>query len=189
MIESDKDEFKQVLVGLGELHDKKISRELASLYWSALSDLTIEQLKQAASLHLNDKSNDGKFWPKPSTLRAYIEGSEADKKDDIENRANVAWLEITAKIRTLGAYGTLDMEDKQALMAVRSMGTWQDLCHTPYEQLDWKRKAFIENYKSLESTDCEHLQALPGIHELQNQRAGASGIGDLLENIKMKRLS
>lgn len=185
MNNQDKKEFHKVMLGMCEVHGKNLSEPLLDIYFSALSDLTIEQFKQAASLHLNDKSDDGKFWPKPSTLRSYIEGTAAQVDDDIDNRANLAWLEITTKLRTIGAYGTLEMEDKQAMMAVRSMGTWQSLCHTPLANLDFKRNQFIANYKSLEKTDCSNLQALPGIHELENQRkiGGNSSLNIMVDKL------
>jgi len=170
MIDSDKQKFREVMIGVGELYGKEVTMSLLRVYFSCLEAVSFEDVKKALSSHTLDPSH-GSFMPKPADIVRQIEKLSASVGD----RAEIAWLHVTNKIRTKGAYGKLSLDDKQAIAAVKAMGTWQSLCHTPSEALQWKKKEFMELYKTFERTPLESLPShLGGIIELRGQKASST---------------
>jgi len=166
MDDSNKKDFATIFYTTGELYDKAISKELLLMYFNVLIKFDVEQIRKAVEKHLLDPKH-GTFFPKPADIVRNIDGENRTS----ENRAMIAWMEIERAMSRYGAYGTLELDDKQALMAVKSMGSWQHLCHTDRDKLGFKRQEFIKNYEALENTPVEMLpQSLSGIEELHNQR-------------------
>ena len=89
----------------------------------------------------------------------------------LEDRASIAWMQIERAIERVGAYGAIDLDDKTALMALKSIGSWSQLCHTKRENMGFKRREFIENYRALENTEIELIpKSLNGLEALIQQR-------------------
>ena len=162
MIESDKVSFAEIMVGYGEMYNKEITKSLMRVYFSALQAYSIQDIEQGFGKHSADPKH-GSFMPKPADIIRQI---EADKPS-VESRAELAWMTIEKKMGSVGAYGSLKLDDLQALAAVKSLGSWKHLCHTEIDKLQWKRKEFIEAYKNFESTPIEALPShLAGMIEM-----------------------
>ena len=171
MIEQDKRKFKELMAGVGEVYGKDITKPLLSIYFNALEDLSIEQAAQAFTNHVRSTGKESTFFPKPADLIRQIQGSTEQKKEAVEDRAMIAWACVEGAISRIGPYGTLKLDDKQAMAAVKTMGGWQSLCRVTYDQMTWKKKEFIEAYKTFDRTPIENLPAaLPGIHELAEHK-------------------
>ena len=171
MNNSDKKEFARLFYTTGELYDKSVSKELLLMYFNILKDYSINQVVQGVSDHALDPKH-GTFFPKPADIVRNIDGASISTED----RALTAWMAVEAAISSVGSYGTLKLEDKQAMMAVKAIGSWQQLCATDREKLAFKRQEFIANYRALENTPVEMLpESLPGIVELENQRNSLAG--------------
>lgn len=179
----DQERFKIILAGVCEIYSKDITPQLTQMYWQALKPITIDQFDSAAQKHMLDPKC-GQFFPKPADIMRNIEGEQQTAED----RAMLAWMAVERAISRVGAYGTLNIEDKQALMAVKHMGTWQDLCHTDRDKMGFKRQEFMKNYQALENTAIEHLpQSLHGIEDLNNQRLGVDNPAeDLLKQLERR---
>jgi len=175
-----KNQLKAIMTGLSETYDKPVTPSLFKIYMEALKAFDINNIQIAVSKHMLDKKH-GSFFPKPADIARYIPETSIAADD----KANIAWMDIESQIRKKGAYGSLELDDKQALMAVKHMGSWQSLCHTDIDKLQWKRKEFIDNYKSLENTDCSYLQKLEGIEDLQNQRLSSDSRAKQIGEIKI----
>lgn len=175
-----KEDLKIVFTGLCETYDKVVTPSLFMIYLDSLNGFSISDIKTAVKKHLLDPKH-GSFFPKPADIVRNIDG----ERRSLEDKGNIAWMEIERAIARVGAYGTLEMDDKQALMAIKAMGSWQQLCHTSRDNLAWKKKEFIENYKALEHTPVEMLpHSLLGIEDLANQRKGLDNPADkLLEQL------
>lgn len=184
MNDLDKKEFSQVMTATGEMYDKSISTSLMRMYFDALKNLTVDQVKEGLSRHSLDLKS-GQFFPKPADIVRNIDGASISTED----RALTAWMAVEAAISSVGSYGTLKLGDKQAMMAVKAIGSWQQLCATDREKLAFKRQEFIANYKALESTPVEMLpESLPGIAELENQRKAVGGpASDLLKSLEGRK--
>ena len=167
MDNSNKKEFAQTLSAVGEMYDKKISTNLMKMYFDSLIDYSIGDVKSGLSKHSLDPKH-GTFFPKPADIVRNIAGQQQTPTD----RALIAWMEIEKRISSVGSYGTLKIEDKQAMMAVKAIGSWQQLCATDRDKLAFKRQEFIANYNALENTPVEMLpESLLGIADRENHKA------------------
>ena len=185
MQKHDEEEFKKVMLGLGEYYDKPITESLIKIYGYDLKPLTMEQFKQAASLHRMNTDN-GQFFPKTADLMRHINGTSKQAEQQLEDKADIAWLTITGEVKRVGSWGSLKMEDKQALAAVKSLGGWKFICSKTEAELVWLHKEFIATYKNFERTDVNLLpNKLPGRVLLENAKKN----GESLEGGGLKAIS
>ena len=91
MTAADSKAFAAILHGLGEIYGESVSPLRAELYFRALDDLSLEDVKRAANLH----TRRCKFFPKPAELREAVAGP-------VEDRAELAWSEVRALVRRYG---------------------------------------------------------------------------------------
>ena len=130
----------------------------------------IDALEQAVQAHMFDP-DDGKYFPNIANIAKYVTGSSKEQQQLVKDRAEMAWACIEREISRIGSYGTLELEDKQAIAAVKSIGGWRALCMCTYDQLVWKKKSFISSYDCYERTPLEHLPSkLPGLIELSEHK-------------------
>lgn len=67
MTQNDYPEFIAKLNEVAAIYDKPIEPSKAKSYWSALSNLGIEQFKKAIDVHTLDPKT-GQFFPKPADI-------------------------------------------------------------------------------------------------------------------------
>jgi hypothetical protein len=150
MTEADRERFGRAMLVLSEAFNEPVSQVRATAYFETLADLPIEHVERAARTWLRS----GKFFPRPSELREAIEGVAQD-------RALLAWHELTSEIRRVGFYGTpqLSAATVEALRA--TWGSWQAVCSglpAPGEtQHDFEHKRFVANYQASERRDLAAL--------------------------------
>ena len=170
MLKHEEDEFKEIMIGLGEYYGKEITEALTKIYWYDLKLLTIGEFKQAASVHRMNPDN-GQFFPKTSDIVKALTGNTKQKEQALDDVAQMQWLVILSEIRKTGSWGNLDIEDQQAMAAVKSLGGWQFVCKQTEAQLVWLHKEFIAAYKNFERTPLEALpNKLAGGFELENHK-------------------
>lgn len=166
MDNSDKKEFARQMMIISEIYDKPVSTEKLQIYFSTLSKYTIKQVVIGIEKHMQDVES-GQYFPKPANIIKHIEG----EKSNINDMAEIAWLEVENAIRMIGAHGRLKLRDKIAIAAVKSIGSWSDLCMTNIDKMQWKKKEFIDSYELLSKTPVEMLpDSLPGIADIKNSR-------------------
>lgn len=190
MQKHEENEFKEILIGLGEYYGKDITEALIKIYWYDLKPLTIDQFKQAASTHRMNPDN-GQFFPKTSDIVKIFTGNSKQQEQQLEDKANLSWMVIMRETIRISSYGSLKLEDKQALAAVKAIGGWQFICSKTEAQLVWLKKEFISAYGNFERTPIEALpDKLPGRILLENSnkdgssRNGIKSISQLLKNNK-----
>jgi len=186
MDNSDKKEFAILFYGTGELYDKSVSKNLLQLYFDALKNYSIEDVKSGVSKHALDPKH-GTFFPKPADIVRHLQASEIST----EQKAELAWAQVMREIRRTGSYGTLKLDDKQAIAAVKSLGSWQQLCSSTETDMTWKKKEFISMYETYERTPVELLpSSLPGIIGLVEHKKEVSStmqrINDGIKNHRLK---
>ena len=108
-----------------------------------------------------------------------------------EDKATLAWGQVIREIRCTGSYGTLKLDDKQALAAVKALGSWQQLCGSSENDMTWKKKEFIAIYETYEKTPVELLpSSLPGIVGLVEHKKEVSmsmqRLNDGIKNCRLK---
>lgn len=179
MVEQDKTEFKNLMLGAGELYSKEISKPLMQIFYQALIQYSIEQVKAGFSKHFVDPKN-GTFFPKAADIVRMIESD----KPSTEDSARLAWLAIIGEIRRTGAYDSLKLNDKLALGSLKSIGGWNYLCMSQESNLPFIEKEFISAYQAMERTPIESLpDSLPGLEEIHQHKLESKG---QMQNIASK---
>ena len=188
MNEIDKNNFKELMVGIGELYNKEFTKPLLRIYFSALQDLTIEQVEQGINGHINSLDKSGSFLPKPSDIRQVLFGSKKDVEQNIECKAELEWSAIEKQVSSVGSYGTPKIDNKQAQAVLSGMGGWVQLCASTVDQLTWKKKEFISMYKNIENTPLEMLpNNISGRVEIeQHKQEESNRFSGLMMGIKQR---
>lgn len=180
MQEQDKSAFRDMMMAAGEVYGREITKPLLQMYFAALAQAGIDQVQAAMMAHMQNPDS-GQFFPKPADLIKQMTGTTKQQDAAIEDRAAIAWACIERDIRRIGSYGTLKLDDKQALATVKAMGGWQSICQTETSKMEWKRKEFIRMYEAFERTPLEALPSyLPGRAELSEvKRSGPVALNNL----------
>ena len=180
MKNEDKRAFFDLMMAAGEVYGREVTQPMAAIYFSALANVSIEQVQEAMMAHMQNPDS-GQFFPKPADLIKQMTGTTKQKDAAIEDRAAIAWACIERDIRRVGSYGTLKLDDKQALATVKAMGGWQSICQTEISKMEWKRKEFILMYETFERMPLEALpSSLPGRIEMSEvKQAGTVALDKL----------
>lgn len=180
MDNSDKQEFAKLYYALGEYYDKPVNTELLSMFFDDLSDLSIQDVKAGARLHRLDPKH-GTFFPKAADIIRHLQTG----KLSTEEKAELAWAQITHEVRRTGTYGNLVLDDKQALAALRSFTSWKEFCAMDVSKLTWAKKEFLSMYSTYQNTPVEMLpSSLPGLVELQHhKKQEAQSMQNLLQGM------
>jgi hypothetical protein len=152
----DQQKFKDLMTLIAETYGKELSQVKAKSWWVMFRPFSIEQFEQAVYSHLMD-ADEGRFHPTPAHLMKHISGTAKQQAQEVDDRAEIAWLQIEKEIRRVGSYGDLKLSDRQALAAVQAVGGWRTICASTHEQLVWKKKEFMSVYETLERADPELL--------------------------------
>ena len=180
MDDSNKKEFAVLFYGTGELYDKAVSTNLLQLYFAALKDYSIEQVTDGVGAHALDPKH-GTFFPKPADIVRHLQAG----KLSTEEKAELAWAQITHEVRRTGTYGNLVLDDKQALAALRSFTSWKEFCAMDVSKQTWAKKEFLSMYSTYQNTPVEMLpSSLPGLVELQHhKKQEAQSMQNLLQGM------
>lgn len=180
MQEQDKSAFRDMMMAAGEVYGREITKPLLQMYFAALAQAGIDQVQAAMMAHMQNPDS-GQFFPKPADLIKQMTGTTKQQDAAIEDKAAIAWACIERDIRRIGSYGTLKLDDKQALATVKAMGGWQSICQTETSKMEWKRKEFIRMYETFERMPLDALpSSLPGLVELSEvKRSGPVALNNL----------
>lgn len=184
MIESDKQNFKQLMVGVGELYNKEITKPLMRIYFSSLINYSLAEIERGVSSHTMDAKH-GSFFPKPADIVRHLQTGEISA----ENKAELAWAQVVREMRVTGSYGSLKLDDRQALASVKALGSWKQLCSSTEKELVWKKKEFISIYETYEKTPLEMLpSSLPGrVALVEHKKEQSAGMKKLIDGVKKYR--
>ena len=175
MNNDDKKRFAEIMATSGEMFDKKIGKTLMKTYFHMLSGYSIDQVDAAFKSHFLDPDQ-GMFFPKPANIVKQLSGTTKQQDQAIECRAELSWAVILGEMSRIGSYGTLKLEDRQAMAAVQAVGGWKKLCAQTFDELVWVKKEFVSCYDNYERTPLEALPSnLPGRIELDKHKSKQSG--------------
>lgn len=175
MIDSDKVNFEKMIRATATLYpnikNEDINTMMLKLFFASLREYSFEQVSYGFEKHLSDPV-DGKFFPKPANIIKHL----TEGKLTAEEQAEISWAEIERKIRSVGSYGTLKLEDGVALAALKGFTSWKDLCAMDVNKMTWAKKEFISLYQTYDKAPLESLpKALPGRVELEKQKKESAG--------------
>ena len=147
---SPRDALRAGLASLAIAFNRPADKELATVYWLALRDLTAEEIGVAVERALGQC----RFFPPPAALRA-LAGKD--------HRAAVAeaWEAVR---RAVDVHDYTTSVDFGPLVnaVVRNIGGWQRLCALDREALDvWARKEFERIFEAFAPKDPGALNGAP----------------------------
>lgn len=188
MTENDGNKFKELITAINVTYGEEFTQPQTLLWWNMFKSYPIEAFEQAVYQHMADPDQ-GMFSPKPANIMKFITGTTKQNEQALEDKAELSWHVIEGEIRRIGSYGSLKMEDKQALAAVQALGGWKHLCTLTNDQMVWAHKEFISVYQNYERTPVEALpDKLPGRVALENHKAEQSqGLKHITDGIQAYR--
>ena len=163
MEQKDFKRFTFAMAGLEENFDSECSNAKVKLYFTTLSDISIEQVESAIQKILRE-SVYSKF-PTIGAIRQAALGSTDD-------RAVLAWRKVFKAIQCVGQYRSVKFDEPVIHSVIELMGGWENLCLMEQKEIQWKEKEFVNLYKSLQGKNIRHPECMLGISELQNIQKG-----------------
>jgi len=155
MDERDAMPFQEMINALGEVYGKTFSKFAMKLYWDTLKGYPLESLLRAGA----GLAKSSKWMPKPADFVEAIDGGVGD-------RATIAWNKVKQAIGSAGAYKSVCFDDPTIHHAVRSMGSWPELCRTTEKELPFVGKRFEATYRAMvQNPPKDHPAKLIGISE------------------------
>jgi hypothetical protein len=161
--------FKDGLCGLGEIFSKSTSNTMLKMYYVALEDLSIEQVRIA----ITRAAKECKFFPTPAHL------IELSGYATLERRALIAWQDAVNAVLRHGYPRHVNFEDRIINAVIRGLGGWVtfNALFTSARDEDFLRLKFIKNYEHFSgflddnSPQCDYLTGLnavepPFIHKI-----------------------
>ena len=143
MNDCDRERFVQIMAGLCEYYDRKVSQAVMELYWSALRHYGVDEVQASAAAHIQDPDR-GRFMPKIADFMLAIAGSA-------EEVAALAWDGVLHKRE-------MDEASRQALA---SMGGWQQAIGRQQEdQLPFIAREFQLRYKAYRRRELANAEPL-----------------------------
>jgi hypothetical protein len=146
------------------------------IYFAALADLELAEIRAAATVHVQTS----KWFPKPAEIREAIEGSADD-------RADLAWGEVVRLVRQYGYWNApaLDAWPDDATRAAAFAlygGGWRNLC----EKLPGEGPEFLGAAKLFKASYRAQYR-LAQRHELPPSREEAHAVLSGLKDELAKR--
>lgn len=118
---NDRAAFADLIFAVGEFYAESLSVTRVEMYYSALADLDLADIRAALNVHLQTS----RFFPKPVEIREAINGSA-------EDRAEVAWNAVQKLVRSHGWIKSPQPEawpDEATRRAAMDLyGGWVALC-------------------------------------------------------------
>ena len=157
-------ECERLLKAFLEVQRIRVTPDSLRMWLDALGDLTPEQLQ----LCLRRFNREGGEFPNPAAVRKFAGDGEAS----IDDRALLAWASVRRSISRVGAYESIEFDDRIINAAIRNMGGWINLCDMTPEDATWREKEFVAAYKAIIRTGIGDGAPLNGINATANGRLG-----------------
>ena len=163
MKKSQKAEFTAMILGIGLIYEKEITKPVSDLYWSALSDLELVEVEKALQLHMKDPDA-GRFMPKPADIRRHAcRGTKTGV---------IAWMEVQRALVKYNTYDSVQFQDGTINLVIKDMGGWVWLSNQMDSDEPWTQKEFEKLYDLYKARGMGLNERLVGLHEAGNRNTG-----------------
>lgn len=152
MVDSDKTRFSVVMGTLGATFSHEPTPILMKAYFSAMADLEIEQVEQAAIKWIAT----GRFFPKPIELREQVQNTES--------RALAAWAVVERKLggASIGYIRAITFTDGLINAVLRSLGGLPRVkAMNQQDFANWFRRDFLIAYRELQRYGTDEVNMKP----------------------------
>jgi len=163
MTHNDKQPFAEMMLGLGVAYGQQITEPLTDIYFKALSEFSIEDVRRAGVQLLQTS----KFFPTVSEFYDYIIG-------DGQDQAQRAWAVLTEAVGDIGGYRSLSVPDPSLAYAIeRTFGGWVECCDRlmlPYDPMYASlQRQFVGHYRHARRTPSSAPDYFCGRSEAANR--------------------
>ena len=117
MTPADRPDFAKMLIVLASVFDCEIDTTRQEAYFSALSDLEWDDVRQAGAVLMRT----ARFFPKPAEFRETITGTD-------QGRAELAWTELQRQVSVVGYTGTPHLSAATDRAMRQTFGSWRRCC-------------------------------------------------------------
>lgn len=158
----------EIITGLAELFNQTISKTVVRLYYDALVEYPLEQIRQAATYII--RTHKYATMPKPAEFIEFMH-----PPDEVEHRAAEALRELEHQQILTGTYQSVKFDDTVLQSVIQYYGGWPAISDH-VRKMDEKeymffRKEFTRLYK-LYARRPNEQEVLPGRHEIENSTSG-----------------
>jgi hypothetical protein len=149
---------------LAEAFGRKLTKTTIEAYAIGLRGLSDQQIKKASEAAIQSC----KFMPSPAELR------ELAGVARVSDRAELAWLALESAMGRLGAYKSVDFDDRVTNAVIRSLGGWQALFEVESKDWEFYRGKFLKSYEALSRAGVGDQQSAPllGLFDQENMKNG-----------------
>lgn len=144
MNNDDKKAFMAIIMPVGEVYNKKLSKTMLALYFAAVEPLSVQEMHSACNNHVQD-SERGQYFPKPADLFYQHKKLKPQMLTEKE-QAILAWPDVMTAITNYGKPNQPELDDRTA-HSIKIIGGLSALSLKTYEELIWVKKDFIEAYE------------------------------------------
>lgn len=121
MTDDNRQPFAALMLGLGEIYGEAVSDARLEIYFAALRDLELRDIRAALDAHVRTS----KWFPKPAEIREAIHGNT-------EDHAELGWIAVGQLVRRFGFWNPpkdTDWPDEATRRtALDLFGGWCGLC-------------------------------------------------------------
>ena len=166
MIQSEFDDFVDVMQLVSEQYGKKPSDGLISLYWQALKGYEFNAVREAIGKHLAN-TDTGQYMPKIADIIRMMQGTSLDS-------ALRAWAIVDKSVRQVGTYVTVVFDDPIIHRVLHDMGGWVALGTKTEDEWPFVAREFENRYRGFKSRNdrIEYPPKLIGISDAYNSSEG-----------------
>ncbi len=172
-------DLKALLKMFCESESINLSTELKGFWFSQLMLEDIKAVKQACDNIMTGKHKVyGKITLKNITeqIRGNTEQDAQLHKEQLEKKADDAYIEFRRCIRSIGYMSTFKHEDKALVACVEELGGWYQITNKTRSELDFMKNNFLARYKQNAQADSASLpDKAIGYAEQQNSRRISTG--------------
>ncbi len=172
-------DLKTLLKMFCESESIHLSTELKGFWLSQLMQEDIKAVKQACDNIMTGKHKVyGKITLKNITeqIRGNTEQDAQLHKEQLEKKADDAYIEFRRCIRSMSPYSNFTHKDKALVACVEELGGWYQITNKTRSELDFMKNDFLARYKQNAQADSASLpeQAI-GYAEQQNNKRISTG--------------
>ena len=185
MDKSEGNKFKELIAAISVTYGGDFTPAQTLLWWNMFKPYSAEVFERAVYQHMADPDQ-GMFSPKPANIMKFISGTTKQNDQAVKDKAELAWHQVMDKIQRVGSYGSLSLDDKQAIAAVKAIGGWNKVSLATYDQITWMKKEFMLAYDTYENTPLDRLpSSLPGLVELQHHKCqDRKALGGIIQEME-----
>jgi hypothetical protein len=159
MNDKEKLRIKNALMVCAELFNRNLSEGVLEIYISSLKDYPVDKVLHA----LKSCTQEISYMPSLADILQRIE-----KKGDADALSELAWSYVLGVIGVCGIYESFTFRDK-IIRKTLSLMDYEMLCICGRSEIHWKKKEFIESYKSfLKINNYDAPNYFSGVLELNN---------------------